>query len=382
MITSDLFDRILISLHDAMLDDAHWPRTSALIDEACGMMGNELIVGEGFGEDARILFAGFFRRGERRQDLERLYFDTYYPRDERLPRLRALPDSRLVHVRELYTDDERKNSATYNEELPRSGTRNGLNVRLDGPGGTRIVWSLADPLDPGGWGSDQIGLIERLLPHVRHFVQVRGALAGAHALGASLSDLLDNNQVGAIHLDRRGRIIEMNGRAHRMLRHGDGLFGEDDLLRARLPADDARLQTLMGRALPAFGGPGAGGSMTVRRPSGLSRLSVHLSPVSAPQLDFGLRHVAVLALVIDADSRPRVDPARVAVSLGLTPAQSQVAALMAEGMSVSEVATATGRKANAVYFLLKQIYKRQGISRQAELVRLVLSLTELSSPRH
>ena len=30
------FERILASLLDAMLDDTHWPATSALIDEACG----------------------------------------------------------------------------------------------------------------------------------------------------------------------------------------------------------------------------------------------------------------------------------------------------------------------------------------------------------
>ena len=32
----DAFDRILASLHQAALDDAHWPATAALIDEACG----------------------------------------------------------------------------------------------------------------------------------------------------------------------------------------------------------------------------------------------------------------------------------------------------------------------------------------------------------
>ncbi len=38
------FERILTLLHDSMLDDAHWPGVSALIDEACGLTGNDLIV--------------------------------------------------------------------------------------------------------------------------------------------------------------------------------------------------------------------------------------------------------------------------------------------------------------------------------------------------
>ena len=41
MSDQDAFERILASLYDAMLDDAEWPATSALIDEACGTVGNQ-----------------------------------------------------------------------------------------------------------------------------------------------------------------------------------------------------------------------------------------------------------------------------------------------------------------------------------------------------
>lgn len=115
-----------------------------------------------------------------------------------------LPDSRLVPITELYTDGELKTSAAYNEALPRGGYQLGLNVRLDGPDGSSIVWTLADSTEPDGWGASQVELIERLLPHVRQYVQVRSVLAGAEALAASLTDLLDNARVGVIYLDQRG----------------------------------------------------------------------------------------------------------------------------------------------------------------------------------
>ena len=374
----DTFDRILTLLHEAMLDDAHWPATSALIDAACGMTGNKLIVAEGFGSDVRILSARFYCRGERRQDLERTYFEVYHPCDERLPRLRQLPDSRVAHVTELYTDEELKTSATYNEWMRHSGAQNGLNVRLDGPNDSRIVWALADPVEAGGWHAAQLEMIHRLLPHIRQFVQIRRAVAGAEALGGSLSELLDNTRVGVIHLDWRGRIIEANDRARDTLRQGDGLFDEDGFLHARLQSDNARLETLLGQALPTFSGQAASGSMTVRRPAGLPRLAVHLSPVPARQMDFGLRPVAALVLAVDPGSRPRIDSNLVAAALGLTPSESQVATLLAEGKTVRDIAVATRRQANTVYWLLKQVYDKHGISRQAELVRLVLSLSELS----
>ena len=371
----DTFDGILMSLYDAMLDDAHWPATSALIDDACGMKGNALVVGKGQSQqDVQIFLASFCYHGERHPECERWYFDLYYLQDERVPRVAQLPDSSLVRIDDLYTEEELRRSPAYNEGLPRGGYQHGLNVRLDGPDESSIVWTLADSSASGGWGSGQIELIERLLPHVRQYVQVRWALAGAEALGASLTDLLDNTRVGVFHLDRRGRMVEANDRAREILRRGDGLFDEGGFLHARLPSDNIRLQKLVEGVLPTFGGPGVSGSMAVGR---LPESIVHLSPVSVRQADFGLGSVAALALVVDPASRPRVDPGLVASVLGLTPAQSQVAALLAEGMSVNEVAAATHRQANAVYWLLKQIYKKLGISRQADLVRLVLSAAEL-----
>ena len=75
-----------------------------------------------------ILFARICSRGERHRELEREYFRDYYPIDERLPRIRSLPDSRLTHVPSLSTEAERKTSAVYNELLPRMHGQNGLLV--------------------------------------------------------------------------------------------------------------------------------------------------------------------------------------------------------------------------------------------------------------
>ncbi len=88
----DAFERILASLHDAMLDDVHWPTTTALIDEACGLTSNALQVGEGPKDDLRVLFVGLYCRGQRRENLERKYLEVYRPIDERVPRLPQVPD--------------------------------------------------------------------------------------------------------------------------------------------------------------------------------------------------------------------------------------------------------------------------------------------------
>lgn len=376
-----LFDRVLVSLHEAMLDDAYWPATAGLIDGACGAAGNELVVAEGPGNDVDVLLAWFYHGGQRRQDLEREYFEFYHEHDERLPRLRELPDSQVVNVRTLYDEEELRTSRTYNEMLRRTGTRNALNVRMDGPYGSRIIWAVGDPVEGDDWDAEQIEMVERLLPHIRQYVQIRQALVGAEVLGASLAELLDNTRIGVIYLDRRGRIVEANDRASQFIRGNNGLVDRDGYLRARRRTDDASLQALLVEALPSYGGGFSGGSMTMRLSPGRRRLVVHVSPLTSRQAEFSAQRVAAMALIVEPGSHPAIDAEHVGNVLGLTPAESRVAVWLAEGKTVSEIAEETRRQESSVRWLIKQVYNKQGISRQAELVRLILSLAGSQPPR-
>ena len=374
------FDRMLAALHDAALDDTQWPAASAVFDDVCRTKGNFLTYARGPSQrDVEIDFIWLYYRGERCHDLEREYTHVYYPRDERIPRLIRLPDSHLVRCADLYTDEELKRSATYNEVMLRGQAQKSLIARMDGPRGSRITWTLADPVDADGWSSAQIDLIRRFLPHLRQYVRVRQALAEAGALGASLTGLVDKTGSGIVQLDRRGRIVEANDQARDLLRKGDALHDRDGRLRARLPADDAVLQGLLARVLPGFGGQGASGSLKVRRPDGVPGLTVHLSPAGSGKNGFRPKRVAAIVLV--ADGAPmRIDPALVEAAFGFTPAESQVAVLLAEGRTVRDIAAVTDRTERTVRWHIQQTFDKLGISRQVELVLQVLSVASPQPP--
>ena len=378
----ELFERILGSLHEAALDDAHWPATAGLIDEAIGSKGNFLVFGERRSrEDVEILLKRFCYRGERNEYFERLYYDVYHSSDERMPRFRQLPDSRLVRVAELYTDQERKTSPAFNEAMPLGETQNGLNVRLDGPGSSHIGWQTADPVDGDGWSTARIETIERLLPHIRQFVRVRQSLVSARALGSSVTRLLESTRFGVIQLDRRGRIVDANDRARDILRRSDGLSDRDGLLCACTPTDDAALQEVLGRALPRFGGQGASGTMIVKRSVVSPGLVLHTMPVSDERTDMRPSSVAALVLVVDPASRARIDPALVEALLGLTPAESHVAVMLAQGYTIRQIAIETGRSEGTIRWHIKHMFGKLGISRQLDLVQMVMSLGDLPLAR-
>ena len=371
------FERCLEWLHGAALDGARWPAASARIEEACGTRGSSLVVSERSGGENRIHFARLLYRGESRDDLVREYFDVHHSRDTGMRRLMDRPEGRLVHLPDLWTEEERKTSPVYNEGYRRLRARNGLKAHFDDPDGLRLVWAIADPVG-GGWKPDRLRLLERLLPHVRQFVRVRQALAAAGALGEGLAVLMDSDRIGAVQLDRNGRVLEASAAALAILSAGDGLRDEGGILRASRTDDEERLRHLLGRALPDWRGDvPASGSMNVRRRSARSRLALHVMPVGDRASDFGGRRVAALVLIVDPARRPRIDPAHVAATLGLTPSESRMMARLAEGLRVKQIAWDQGWSEHHVRWLLKQVSRKLGLSGQVALVRQVLAADAL-----
>ena len=374
----DAFERILASLYDAMLDETRWPATSALIDEACGITGNGLMVAEGPKDHVRAVFVGLYSRGQRREDLEREYLENYHSIDERVPRFPATAGQspgahqRPVHGRgvEDLTNLQRDVAPgryAGRPERPSPRARR-LPHRL-GPERSRRLGGLGGFADHEG--------PEAAAP----YPAVRPRPAGAGPRRGAEHDrdrpARQPARIGVLELDRRGRILEGNDRARSLLRHGDGLLDRNGMLRARAPADQVRLERLVGAALPASGAVAVSGSMVLRRSSVVPPFVVHVKPVGGPQPDHGARHVAALVLIVEPGRPHRIDPGLVATTLELTPAETQVAVGLAEGMSVGDMADATGHTKAAIYWHLQQIYQKHSISRQADLVRLVLSLAEL-----
>jgi len=378
----EAFERAVTALNEAMLDDARWPETAGLIDEAVEATGHMLAFGSELpASKVEVFFWKNHFRGEVRTDLGQEYFRIYHPIDEHLPQMRRLPDGKITPIVDLFTESELKTSPTYNEAFLRYDIQNGLNVRLDGPGGSHIAWGIGDSVDPDGWSSSQIRMVARMLPHIRQYVRVRSALVEARALGASVIELLDNTRMGIIQLDRGGRIVETNDRARELLRQNDGLTDENGELRATWPEDNATLQEHLARALPRLGGLAEAGSMAVRRKSWSPGLALHVKPATVREVDYRFLRVAALVLVVDPVSQARVEPALAGAVLGLTPAEAAIAVLLAEGRTLRQIAAATGREYSTIQTHLRHIFAKLGCSRQLEVVQAVEALSNLPASR-
>ena len=174
---ADPFDAIVAALHEAALNDGHWPRALALVDAACDMRGSYLAVVAVNGRGPpRLLEGRFYSHGVRRRALEQDYL-AYFAADERIPRLLLLPAGAVLANADLYTAEEQRASRTFNEHLRRWDAVNQLNVRLPGLHGRQTLWMPTRGRRQGDWRGAQLRLLRRLLPHIGQTVRVRQALA-------------------------------------------------------------------------------------------------------------------------------------------------------------------------------------------------------------
>ena len=75
--------------------------------------------------------------------------------------------------------------------------------------------------------------------------------------------------------------------------------------------------------------------------------------------------------------RDGVDLRTLARKYGLTPAERRVAAQLALGLTVREIAASTGRRESTVRWHVRNLHSKLGVHRQADVVRLVLSATNV-----
>lgn len=365
------YEGLVSLLYEAALDDTIWPQVVRRLDATVDSIGSHLAIIGDVPVDPNMVFSHLYVEGAPAREIESEYNEVYLPMDERIPRIRQWPRGRLFHNTDVFTDAERKSSPVYAGFL---NSMDGTNqVGISAGGLDTFACLVLTRTAAGDWQSDHLALLERLVPHLGRFYAVRRALARADALDMALTSLLASPRIGVVLLDAGGRIVETNAHAQRFLGEGGVLQDDGGFLSSRRAATRERLRAALARALPTTPAAPSASGFRLDRP-GLPALVVHVVPLKAPKTESGLRHAAAMVLIADPSAPTRVDASFVAAALGLTRAESRVAALLAEGRTVQEIATLTHRAEDSVRWQLKRTFSKLGIGRQADLVRLVLSL--------
>lgn len=234
-----------------------------------------------------------------------------------------------------------------------------LGVRAEGLG----AW-VHVVREPGGGDFDagDCALLEALGPHLERALTLYGRIRRSESARTAYETAIEQLAIGTLLLDRHGRIISVNAAARDI---AGELRREDGSLRLAQPALDTELRRHLETVLA---GRSSGEALAVPRP-GLAPLGLLLRPF--PGGDGGDRP-ALIVYVSDPASHQLAPEGLVARLFGLTPTEARLAVLLADGLTIAEAARHMHVSEGSARSYCKRIFAKTGISRQAELIRLLL----------
>ncbi len=232
------------------------------------------------------------------------------------------------------------------------------------------------------YGSEEVALMQALVPHVSRAVEIEQRLGGVTLERAGLSEALDRLPTGVVLLDERGRVTVFNRAAADLLRRGDGMSvdREQQLRAARDPDTSALRRAVVGACATGAmerheggGGFHPGSALLLARPSGRRPLQVTVAPLRLRVPILAGAPPRALVLVADPDARsiPLEDVWR--GLFGLTAAEARVAKLLASGMRVAECADALAVGEATIRTHLKRLIHKTGSRTQSDLMRALVA---------
>jgi DNA-binding CsgD family transcriptional regulator/PAS domain-containing protein len=220
----------------------------------------------------------------------------------------------------------------------------------------------------------------RLVHHMANAERLGRAIA-ERALDWELPQrILDNMSVGALVADQTGQLRFANAAAEEILAENDGLTLRDNRIQAaRSFETNSLLAALRDVAVTGRAEKRDGGALLIARPSGKLPYAVVVTPLTTA-VPGEAKATRALVFLSDLAHRNNELAPRLGQLFGLSKAEARVAAGIAEGRRLTEIAAEFDVRMPTVRTQLRAVLKKVGASRQADLVRIVLALPPILAP--
>lgn len=287
-------------------------------------------------------------------------------RSTQAARMFALGEPRFVSDLEVFTREELEADPYYQEFLRPNGLFWGAGTFIDGPADNKVIVTIHRPYERGPLDLAAVRALTALRPHIARaaFLSARlrlERLSGAVRVLAALG-------LPAAALSERGKLLLANDLFQALI---PSLFLDRT---DRLRLADQAADRLLGEAIAARTAlPARGRTLAIRSEEGTAAFIVHLVPVAGHSRDlFSGTDWLIAALPVDAAAGVR--PGVLEGLFDLTPAEARVARDLAGGRDIAAIAAGAGLSRETVRSQLRGVFRKTGVRRQADLVRLLCAI--------
>lgn len=276
---------------------------------------------------------------------------------------------------EVVAWDDYQSSEFFNDYVRPQAYNAQLFIRLKLEGELATTLSVGRAIDRGRYEATDLEVANRLLPHlVRAYDLGRGLSATVMAGSRSPTATVEMTPDAAFLVDQTCRLRQVNPSGELLLAAGRGLVVHGGRLTAAASDAARRLEQLVGLAArPA--GARIGGAMALPQSGARRPLALRVVPFGADAHPVLARPGLALVHVADLERQMRPPETELRELFGLTAAEARLAGAVFEGLGLPEAAEHFGLSVNTLRFQLARVFDKTGVSRQADLVKLMMRLT-------
>lgn len=354
-------------LYDAVLDDDLFASLPQLIAEVFKARSCVLHWRSTGGQAGILSHSGYFSDAQMRN-----YADNFVPYDLwTMSATTATRVNKAWDAEEFVPSSEYQRSVFYNEWIRGMGddTFHCIGSVMQTRWGYGIV-GMHRGRTQENFEPERVKALSEDVVHLRRMLAFRGRLKDAERQSIRLAGALNTLGNAIFILSPQGQLLYANSSGEELLRQEDGLRIRNGLLETSSPTANKHLRAAIGRA--AHARHPAATAMVLPRPNGgehsLSLIGSTAGGVHQVLVEVGGPASAGASASVKQRLRELFDLSR---------AETDVAATLAAGKSVQEIAAARGCSVETVRTQVKSIMRKMDCQRQSAVVRLICSLPSL-----
>jgi DNA-binding CsgD family transcriptional regulator len=285
-----------------------------------------------------------------------------------------LPLEQVVSLRELMPESQLLESEYYQHYLQPAGIAHILGADTREPDGLLARVRICRLQGEADFDNCDKALLEWLLPHMRRAIQLHANLNRMRSERNLYANAVNSFSVGTVILDTQARILDCNPVASAILDEKDGIKRMQDKLQLSQREDATRFKNMLQclQENPDCDTAHIAQAMRVHRPSGRPDLGLVVRHVPTLQRSDNANGPAYAVFLSDPERQSDTSQEIIEQLFDLTRAEATLALLLARGLSINEASSELSVSPHTARTQLKAIFAKTGVSRQAELVRLIV----------
>jgi DNA-binding CsgD family transcriptional regulator len=367
MTDSESLPQLITQIYDAAIDQELWPD---VLENICGFVGGP----------AAMLFAHdiSLKRGHRFHswgddpNYTRLYFERYAAINPVNPAQLLLELGAVKSALDLVPRRELVETRFYREWALPQGYVDNVFVIVDKSSTSYAAVAVSRDEETGVVDDEARRRMSLLAPHLRRAVLIGNILDLRIAEAAILADMIDALASAVYFVDAGAHIVYSNAPAQRLLADGKIVRSADGTLGVVERQADVALRKVFSATANGDAAVGTGG-IAILLSDGAERWLAHVLPLTSGVRRRASRVDSATAVVFVRRAAPETVSSMETIARlhRLTASELRVLQSLVEGGSVRKIAQSLGISDATVKTHLQNLFKKTGMRRQIDLVKLV-----------